>query len=52
MIALKIDLEKAYDRIDLHFLRDTLIDIGFDLPFVKIIMEGVTSCSIKVLWNG
>lgn len=27
-IAVKIDLEKAYDKIDLGFIDDTLVDIG------------------------
>jgi len=40
-IDLKIDLEKAYDRVNWNFLRITLIDFGFPSSIVKLIMWGV-----------
>lgn len=50
-IVLKIDLEKAYDRISWDFLRDTLTTVGFPDQFVRVIMGCVTSTSFQVLWN-
>ncbi|KAH1081880.1 hypothetical protein J1N35_021641 [Gossypium stocksii] len=37
-MVVKVDLEKAYDRIRWDFLKDTLIDVGFPMAFVSIIM--------------
>lgn len=51
-MALYIDLEKAYDRIIWDFLKDTLREIGLLLYFIDIIMECVTSCNMRSLWNG
>ncbi|WCJ35671.1 DNAse I-like superfamily protein [Euphorbia peplus] len=51
-MVLKLDLEKAYDRISWSFLRDTLIEVGMPNGLVNVIMECVTSSSLQVLWNG
>ena len=47
-IAIKIDLEKAYDR---SFLQNTLEDIGFNTHFTSLIMECASSNNIQVVWN-
>lgn len=52
LVAIKIDLEKAYDRVSWDFLRATLHDFGFPPSTVALIMWGVQSSSISVLWNG
>ncbi|XP_057432405.1 uncharacterized protein LOC130725171 [Lotus japonicus] len=52
LVALKIDLEKAYDRVSWDFLRATLYDFGFPPSIVDLIMWGVQSASISILWNG
>lgn len=52
LVAMKIDLEKAYDRVSWDFLRATLHDFGFPPTIVELIMWGVTSASISILWNG
>lgn len=51
MIA-KIDLEKAYDKIDWNFLKQTLIDFNMPINWVNIIMSCVMGASLSLLWNG
>lgn len=51
-MAYKIDLEKAYDRIDWRFLKLTLEDFGFPPATVKLIMFCVSCSSLSLLWNG
>ncbi|CAA0815342.1 Unknown protein [Striga hermonthica] len=50
--AIKIDLDKAYDRVKWKFLRDSLTQLGLDAPSVTLIMECVTSAHFAILWNG
>lgn len=52
LMAIKIDFEKAYDRLRWTFIRDTLLQMNIPLLLVNVIMECVTSASLKVLWNG
>ena len=49
---IKVDLEKAYDRLGWRFLESTLRDIGFTRRFASIIMNYVSTCSMQVFWNG
>ena len=51
-MAIKIDFEKAYDRIRWSFIRDTLIKMPLPLPLVEVICDCISNCSISVLWNG
>ena len=51
-MAIKVDLEKAYDNLDWHFLEDTLLDVSFSRIFTKLIMALITTCSMQVLQNG
>lgn len=51
-MAVKIDLEKAYDRLKWNFVRDTLRDIGIPEPLVSIIWQCISSSNMRVLWNG
>ncbi|XP_052114154.1 uncharacterized protein LOC127745460 [Arachis duranensis] len=51
-MAFKIDLEKAYDRLDWHFLEATLVRFGFLKATINLILNCVTSSSLAVLWNG
>eukprot|EP00253_Pinus_taeda_P025512 PITA_25512 len=50
--VLKIDLSKAYDRINWLYLRMLLTHIGFSYPFVSWIMGCITNVSFAVLVNG
>ena len=51
-MTIKIDLEKAYDRINWDFLWDTLSDVGFLDWLIQIIKVYVSSPSMHILWNG
>ncbi|CAL1375573.1 unnamed protein product [Linum trigynum] len=51
-MILKIDLAKAYDRINWKFLESTLQAAGLPDDFVKLVMACVTTVRFQVLWNG
>lgn len=51
-MAVKIDLEKAYDRLNWEFIRDTLQDIGLPEGFINLTWECISSVRMRVLWNG
>ncbi|CAA7055113.1 unnamed protein product [Microthlaspi erraticum] len=51
-MLLKLDLEKAYDRVRWDYLEDTLVASGLSEKWVRWILECVTGPSMHVLWNG
>jgi hypothetical protein len=51
-IALKIDLKKAYDRINWGFLQVVLQHFGFSGTFVNWVLQCVTTSSSALLING
>lgn len=51
-MAIKIDLEKAYDRLEWDFIKETLEDIGFPTSTIELIWWCISSPSIRILWNG
>jgi len=51
-VAFKLDLEKAFDNVNLDFLRNCLHDFGFPNASIKLIMHCVSSPSYSILWNG
>ncbi|MCI02468.1 RNA-directed DNA polymerase (Reverse transcriptase) [Trifolium medium] len=51
-MVFKLDLEKAYDRVNWNFLRDTLIKLKFPPVIISLIMFGLSSSSNTILWNG
>ncbi|CAL1402684.1 unnamed protein product [Linum trigynum] len=51
-MLLKIDLAKAYDRIDWKFLEETLMAARFPSSCIRLIMACVTTTSFQVLWSG
>ncbi|XP_019181782.1 PREDICTED: uncharacterized protein LOC109176840 [Ipomoea nil] len=50
--ALKLDMAKAYDRMEWSFLRNMLRALGFDDRWVELIMLCVTTVSYNILLNG
>lgn len=51
-MMLKINLEKAYDKISWDFLEDTLKFFNFNPKWINLILSYVTSVSTSILWNG
>lgn len=51
-MAIKIVLEKACDRLNWCFIKDTLEDIGFPKKIIQLIWHCISSPSMQVLWNG
>jgi hypothetical protein len=51
-LAAKVDLEKAYDRVNWEFFYNTLEHLGFLEGTVRLIMFCVQSTSLTLLWNG
>ncbi|XP_037491566.1 uncharacterized protein LOC110008809 [Jatropha curcas] len=51
-MALKIDISKAYDRVDWSYLEAIMIRLGFCAEFIQLILMCVTSIRYHVLVNG
>ena len=51
-MAIKIDFEKAYDRLKWKFIQETLAEVRFPQLLISVIMECITTPSMRILWNG
>ena len=51
-MAIKVDLAKAYDRLEWSFIRNVLIAFRFPEVLVELIMSCVSSTSTSILFNG
>lgn len=49
---LKLDLNKAYDKLEWPFTNETFSRLGVPSDLVDVIMLCVSSASFCVLWNG
>lgn len=52
MGALKLDMEKAYDRVSLVFQKKVIKEVGFNEQWIQIIMECVSTVKYHLLLNG
>ena len=50
--AVKLDISKAYDRVEWGFLRQIMLKLGFDPKWVQLAIETITIASYSVLING
>ena len=50
-MAIKVDLEKAYDKIEWSFIREVLINANLPHSLVVLIMSCVFSVSTSILFN-
>ena len=51
-VILKLDFEKAYDRVNWEFVREVLLKKGFEAGFVHRIMHLISSGNTSVIVNG
>ena len=51
-LALKLDVSKAYDRVEWNFLKQIMLKLGFPEGWVDRVMSCVTSTSFSILING
>ncbi|XP_042029874.1 uncharacterized protein LOC121776772 [Salvia splendens] len=51
-VAIKIDMAKAYDRVQWPFLLKVLKHMGFPEPWVDLIKRCIGSCWFSILVNG
>lgn len=50
--ALKLDVMKAYDRIEWQYLQAIMLKLGFSERWVSIVMSLVTTVNFSVQFNG
>lgn len=51
-MAIKVDLEKAYDLLSWHFIFETLMELRLPSALIHLIMECLTAPRMSVSWNG
>ncbi|XP_065634090.1 secreted RxLR effector protein 78-like [Quercus suber] len=51
-MVVKLDISKAYNRVEWTFLQRMMVKLGFDPNWVQLAMETVTMASYSILING
>ena len=51
-IAAKLDMSKAYDRVEWNYLKGIMLKLGFARRWVNLIMCCVKSVSYSIIING
>lgn len=52
LVALKLDINKVYERVEWRFLEQMMITLGFSKMLLKLIMSCITTASFLVIING
>jgi hypothetical protein len=50
-MAIKVDLEKTYNKLRWSFIQDAIYAMSIPARLVRIIMDCILSVNIRVLWN-
>lgn len=50
--AIKLDMSKAYDRVEWKFLHEMMLRMGFDRRWTELVMKCVTTVKYQVKING
>jgi hypothetical protein len=51
IFAIKLDMNKAYDRVEWGFFKDMMLRLGFSESWVSMIMACVTSVNYRIWFN-
>lgn len=51
-MIIKIDLEKAYDRMEWSFMRNMLLSLNFHMDMVELILSYIYTTSDSLLFDG
>lgn len=52
LVALKLDISKAYNRVEWLFLKQTMPKLGFAQSWVNLIIRCITTSSVSIIING
>lgn len=51
MGAIKLDLSKAYDRVEWIFLKEIMVKLGFNNRWIDLILSCISSTNFSILIN-
>ncbi|KAH9724450.1 reverse transcriptase domain-containing protein [Citrus sinensis] len=52
VVALKLDISKAYDRVEWRFLEQTMGQLGFSHKWIKLVLNCITTANFSIIISG